>query len=453
MDRVGLHKLLNLEVDQRSPGFILYSEKISPRLNYTAQFIFEHVLKTKLIIANTISEFESSGYFKINYSSKIIPGAFQIVPHPFLFESGVSENKPPATLKNDLVYFFVNDTGNFNYDIFSSVFYFISRYEEWQSFTPDAHGRFEANNSILFKQKLHLKPIVDIWILELKNELNNFFNGINFPTNKFKIISTIDVDNLYAYKEKGFLRTAGAICKDILKFDLANLKERKNVLSGKAADPFDIYTSVSDYCSNNKMPLIYFFLFRSGTKYDRTIDPTSNAFVEVFKRIKERAAFIGLHPSYHSSETKTILQHEIKDISNKLGKQVQLSRQHYLKFNIKTTPAWLLQNNILADFTMGFASEVGFRAGTSFPFYYYDLANETQTDLLFVPFCAMDGAYFVYDKIHPDQMLSSLLNLAKEVKNVNGLFISVFHERTFSNHLYPGYDRIYKNLHQKINEL
>ncbi len=454
MDRAGLHKLLNLEIGAGSPGFIIYCEKQSARLNYTAKFIFENVLKVNVNITNTPSEFESSKLFKINYSSKSIAGTFQIKPNTLLFETGVTENKPKATLKNELIYFFENEgLSHFNYDIFSSVFYFISRYEEWQAFEPDMHGRFEAKESILFKNKMHLKPVVDIWILEFKDELEKFFKEITFPKNKFKVISTIDVDNLYAYKEKGFLRTAGAICKDLLKFDLTNLKHRRTVLSKKAEDPFDIYSSVSEFCLDKKIPLIYFFLFRNGTKYDRTVDPNSNAFVEVFKRIKQHSAFIGLHPSYNSSVEKGLLIYEQNMLVQKANEKITLSRQHYLRFNIRTTPAQLMQNGFVADFSMGFASAPGFRAGTSFPFYYFNFNTNKQDDFLMVPFCAMDGAYFVYDKLSPETMLNSLLSLAKEVKNVNGLFVSVFHERTFSNHLYPGYDRIYKNLHQTVNEL
>ncbi len=96
---------------------------------------------------------------------------------------------------------------------------------------------------------------------------------------------------------------------------------------------------------------------------------------------------------------------------------------------------------------MGFASQIGFRAGTSQPFYYYDFSVEKKSELLFVPFCAMDGAYFVYNKITQSEALDSLMKMAKEVKKVNGLFISVFHERTFYSELYNGFGDVYKTLH------
>jgi len=457
VDKQSLHTLLNLNVDTAFRGFIIYSKEASPRLNYVSEFIFRHVLKVNIVITNSISEFENSSLYKINYSTAVLPGAFQITPHSLLFETGISENKPQPFLKDELIYFYENkqqgNTTQLDYDIFSSVFYFISRYEEWQVFKPDVHGRFEAKESILYQYKMHLKPVVDIWIMELKHKLNGFFTGIKFPETKFKAISTIDVDNLYAYKAKGFLRTTGGIAKDVLKFDIQNLKHRLNVVLFGKKDPFDIYSTASEFCSKNQIPLIYFFLFRTGTLFDRTVDPSSNAFNEVFKRIKEHSAFIGLHPSYYTLDKKETIIPERKLLSQKINEKILLSRQHYLRFNIRTTPLMLMENGLEADFTMGFASTPGFRAGTSYPFYYYDFVTERGLQLLFVPFCAMDGAYFVYDKIDPDKMLSSLTDLLKEVKKVNGLFISVFHERTFSNHLYPGYDRIYNNLHQTLNAL
>ncbi|MBL7921244.1 MAG: polysaccharide deacetylase family protein [Bacteroidia bacterium] len=456
MDTKTLNKLLNLDVDPIAPGFIIYSEEASPRLNYVAEFIFKHVLKVNIKITASVSEFEISPLYKINYSEKSIPVSLQILPAGFLFENGVTENKPEVVLKNSLIYFFENKQAantNFNYDIFSAVFYFISRYEEWQSFEADAHGRFEAKESILFKNNLHLKPVVDIWIYELKSELEKFYYELKFPQTKFKAISTIDVDNLYAYKKKGFFRTSGAILKDVLKFDFKNLNYRLKVLQNKQKDPFDIYSEVSEFCNDKNIPLFVFFLCATGNKYDRTVDPRSGAFIEVTKNLKKQDAIIGLHPSYYSSQNADLLSYEMQSLSKTAAIPINLSRQHYLRFNIKTTPALLMQNGIIADFTMGFASAPGFRAGTSFPFYYFNLNENKPQQLLMVPFCTMDGVYFVYNRVEPEKMLSSLKDLASEVRKVNGLFVSVFHERTFSNHLYPGYDRIYNNFYQTVNDL
>ena len=443
----GLNTLLNLTIEANAPTFIIYTDSKSERLNFVCEFIFNTVLKVNYNLTDVISEFEASTNFKINYSKKNIDSVFKIKPHSLLFETNITEQKPIPFFKNELIYFYENITGDLNFDIFSSVFYLISRVEEWQSFQADEHQRFEANNSILAKHNFNLKPVVELWIETLKIQIKKKYSSIIFPKKKFKIISTIDVDNLFAFKNKGFVRTMGAIGKDIVKLNFKNLTSRINVLMGKQPDPFDIYESISEFCLQKNIPLIYFFLFKTGTKYDRTVNPTSTAFTKIFKTVLNKHAIIGLHPSYNSSVNQNILEKETLNFSKSITKKVIISRQHYLRFNIRTTPNQLLKNGIIADFTMGFASQIGFRAGTSQPFYYYDFSVEKKSELLFVPFCAMDGAYFVYNKITPREALDSLMKMAKEVKKVNGLFISVFHERTFYNDLYNGFGDVYKTLH------
>ena len=38
----------------------------------------------------------------------------------------------------------------------------------------------------------------------------------------------------------------------------------------------------------------------------------------------------------------------------------------------------LVQSEVLEDYSMGYIDQIGYRASTSIPFYYYDLINEVQ---------------------------------------------------------------------------
>lgn len=441
----GLQNMLHLGADPASPTFIIFSEKVSPRLNYTCRFIFEHVLKVKHVVTSGRDEFEASHFYRINYSPEIMDGALRIIPSGLLFENGIPRTKPSFQKRGNCHYLFCNNDGDLQFDIFSAVFFMISRAEEWQGFQPDSHGRFELGQSMLFKAHLHLIPVVDEWIMELRKRLAKFFSGIILPGLKPRVISTIDVDNLYAYSHKGFVRTAGAALRDVLKADFSNFGMRLKVLRGKERDPFDIYETFTAYCKTIDVPIVYFFLFRSGTTYDRTVDPASGAFKQAFQKIKKEGGHIGLHPSYYSNEP-AVLADEIKTFSQASGEPVVISRQHYLRFNITTTPSQLIKQGIRADFSMGFASGAGFRAGTSQPFYFYNFESEEEADLLFIPFCAMDGAYTVYKPVDAANAASALLDVKKNIEAVNGLFITVFHERTFASHLYPNYAQMYKDI-------
>lgn len=451
LNRQGLINFFQLAPDLNAPRVLVYASDPGERLDYTCKFIFHHGLKLRYLITSKETEFIAANEPKINYSSKTIGAHLQIVPEGLLSEKRIRSEKPETIIQGDMIRFF--ETGNgehhqLDFDVFSAVFYCISRYEEWQDYKKDQHGRFEAPESIFFKQGFHLKPVVECWLNELSEKLT-----IVLPKRNFKVLSTIDVDNLYAYRSKGFVRTLGACAKDLLKLDLKNLRERLAVISGKKADPFDIYENVSDFCFEQKIPLIYFFLYRSGTKYDRTVEPDSPAFAEVFAAVDKNHAGIGIHPSYDASVKPEILRREIKAIAAKSKKEISFSRQHFLRFNIRTTPPELIDNGIEVDFTMGFASEQGLRAGTTLPFYYYDFSEEKSCNLLFVPFCTMDGVYTVYKNISSEKALDTMYKLAEEIKKAGGNFVSVFHERSFSDHLYPGFGTLYKKLHLKLKAL
>ncbi|MCE3258902.1 MAG: uncharacterized protein K0S12_543 [Bacteroidetes bacterium] len=447
ISKQGIHELFNLDVNENSPGVIIFSEQVTPRLHYVCSFIFGHVMNVKWVITSDKQEFQSSSFFKINYSVHLIEEVFQIVPAALLFESSVTSEKLEVLKKNGLVYFYAKNAGpDFHFDIFSAVFFLISRYEEWQDHQKDQHGRFELKESFLFKLDFHLKPVADIWIGELKKALAAFYPQLIFPVKEFSVVATLDVDNLFAYKSKGFLRTVGAALKDLVKLDLANLKRRIGVVLGGKKDPFDIYESFSKFCYGHNIPVLWFFLFRSGTRHDRTVNPSSTAFDAVLSSIKNNHGIAGLHPSYDSSADLQQMRSEVHSFSQKLGEPVTITRQHYLRFDIRSTPAQLQANGIYADFTMGFASGPGFRAGTSFPFHYYDFSEEITRELLFVPFSAMDGAYTVYNKITPQEALRSLKELKDEIQKVGGPFVTVFHERTFAEFLHPGFAEIYKTL-------
>jgi hypothetical protein len=453
VNNTDLNRLLQLSAVKNGPEFIVYSSKLSPRLNYVCKFIFEHVMNCKWSTTDNKQVFKNSGAYKISYSTHSEKEIINISPHDLLYKTGVDQNyRPNGTVRNGFLYFHNSDAScDLGYDIFSSVFYFIARYEEWQTYTRDEHGRFELAQSVLGKEKQQLNPLVNTWIEDLKKALLRFYPDIKFPKKRFQYISSVDVDNLYAYKYKSPFRVLGASGKDIITFKLNNLIRRFRVLRGNEKDPFDVYDELNALSKAKNIPLVYFFLQRTGTEHDRSVDPNSPGFKEVFEKMNKAGVDYGLHPSYDSLKDDRLLKEELDLIKNNSGKQIRMSRQHYLRFDIKTTPKQLISHGIKADFSMGFASGAGYRAGTFTPFNYYDLQNETETELLMVPFVVMDGVYFIYSNAGATEAEKQMLFLAEEAKKLDGIFISVFHERSFDDKLYPGFGDVYRSLQNKLS--
>jgi len=408
----------------RPADIIIYSPQISPRLRYVCKFIFNQGLQINFILIDNESEFLQSKLPKINYSVKTFEHALNINPDGLLSRKEIK--KPELEYTKDI------------FDSFASVFYHISRCEEWSLAKTDAHGRFVP-------ETIWNMPLVDIWLAELKLMLSAKFKSLQFPERKFKFISTIDVDNVYAYKAKPFYRQIGGAIKD-----LKNLKARLATLISGAKDPFDEYEFQVELSKKHNIPLIYFFLYRNNTNYDRTIDPNHPEFIKLLQYLNKNKIIIGLHPSYDSSLNSNLLEEEQKLLSKNSETEIIASRQHFLRFNIKTTPKQLIKAGIKYDFTMGWSDKIGFRAATTLPFYYYDFESESELPLLAVPFVAMDGAYYEHGNVSAIPAFEKLMEIAAMVKSVNGLFITVNHDRSFSDTIAPGWKDLYLKLHQSL---
>ena len=96
---------------------------------------------------------------------------------------------------------------------------------------------------------------------------------------------------------------------------------------------------------------------------------------------------------------------------------------------------------------MGYEKAVGFRASTCTPFYFYDLDYEIQTPLKVFPFAFADITLRDEDDLSKKEILKKMLDLKSAVKAVNGMFIGVFHNESFSEEgRWRGWTNMYKSV-------
>jgi signal transduction histidine kinase len=114
-------------------------------------------------------------------------------------------------------------------------------------------------------------------------------------------------------------------------------------------------------------------------------------------------------------------------------KPVTKSRQHFLKLKMPQTYQQLLKSGISADYTMGFASLAGFRAGTCTAYYFFDLSRNQRTELLIHPFQVMDVTLKNYLQMEAEDADQLIEELMLEVKKVNGTFISLWHNESLKD--------------------
>ena len=96
---------------------------------------------------------------------------------------------------------------------------------------------------------------------------------------------------------------------------------------------------------------------------------------------------------------------------------------------------------------MCFSGEIGFRAGICSPFYFYDLERETETRLRIHPVAVMDATLRYYMKIMPAEALSYVGPIIKEIRAVNGTFITIWHNESISDQKpWGGWKDVYEEI-------
>ena len=422
---------------------LIYLYENSPRCQYVFDLIFKEESGIAFQTTSDLKEFEDYSGQKINYSEARISNCFFIKAAPLLFENDIKKQEIQVAEKKNVKVLFPNEEDDLGFDIFSAVFYLISRYEEYLPFNGDKFGRFKASDSLAFQNDFLQKPMVNIWVEIFKKALKNKFDQLEFKSTAFTSIISYDIDVAYKFKGRSFGRTLGSALKDVIGFSVQNFKERIQTLLQSKKDPWDVYEDLEKTILQNKLSSIFFFLLADKSEHDRNLDYQNPAVKKLVNQVKTFSE-IGIHPSFHTSSFPEKILIEKERLEKLLAKKINKSRQHYLKFKLPDTFNALLQSGITEDYSMGFPEVPGFRAGTCKPFYFYDLKNEKASSLKIFPVTCMDATFIYYLEKSPEKSLMEILNLLKEVKKMNGTFIPLFHNDIL------GENEKWKSVHDKM---
>ena len=429
---------------------LIYTPRITHRINYIFSLFFEHLGVLEYELSANPDILEKNSIPLLNYSDKISDNGIHFPPAKLLFESGIIDEERLFISSGELMGSFPTPKNRYvSFDIFASAFYFVTRYEEYLPHLRDQYDRFDAKYSFAYKNDFLRKPMVNYYAQFLYNLLEQSYPGLKVKRTKYEYINTIDIDNAWAYRQKGFVRTTAASFKDLLTLNFLNLYRRFGVILGKKKDPYDNYQYLWDLQDQYKLKSIYFFLLADYGLNDKNVPVWSNKFQSLIKSIADRSQ-IGIHPSFGSNKKPEKLIKEIERLSLISKFEVSRSRQHFLILNMPETYRRLIQHEIKEDHSMGFATEVGFRASISSPFPFYDLDREEKTPLMLYPFAVMEATLRFYMETSIEQACEIIDNLVDEVKKVDATFISLWHNETVSNEgLWKDWRKVYEHLLQK----
>ena len=412
---------------------LVYSHKISLRLKYILNLYCKDIFGIDYTITTSVEEFKHASGPKLSYTANAIADELHISSANILFESGIKEqNISLGKWKEHITLFKQENNSQIPFDIFAASFFLITRYEEYLPHIRDKYDRFEAESSMAFQHGFLRQPLINNWADELKQLLSARYPQLIFKQHKYNYISTIDIDNAYAFKLKGVMRTIGGYGRSVVNFFWEDFFERTHVLMRKMPDPYDTYENQLNIQQRYKLKVIYFLLLGDYGVNDKNIPSNNLKFQSLIKHLNDYAD-VGIHPSFGSNDNPEQVKKEISRLSKIVHREIVNSRQHFLKLHFPETYKTLVDNGITDDYTMGYATQIGFRASICSPFYWYDLDTETETNLKIHPFAVMDASFKFYMKVKPQEVPQLVQPMIESVKKVNGEFISIWHNETISD--------------------
>ena len=426
---------------------LIYTHKISLRCKYIFNLYFKDLYGIDYTLTADQEEFKAYDGPKFSYTTKAFDDSYFIQSTPLIHEQGIKEqNISIGEWKGNKTLFKTDPALEIPFDIFSASFYLVTRYEEYLPHLRDKYDRYEAESSIAYQHGfLHL-PLINYWAEELKTILHTKFPALQFKVHKYKYISTIDIDNAFAFKQKGVMRTVGGYGRAFVNFFWKDASERTRVLLGKMQDPYDTYDLQLDIQKKYNLKVIYFFLLGDYGVNDKNLPSNNKKFQSLIKHLNDYAE-VGIHPSFGSNNNPVQVKKEINRLSTIVHRNITKSRQHFLKLNFPATYKTLIDNGITDDYTMGYATQIGFRASICTPFYWYDLDTEIETHLQVHPFPVMEATLKFYMKVKPENVVETVKPLIEEVKKMNGTMITLWHNETLSDwREWRGWKNVYEDV-------
>ncbi len=413
-------------------SLIVYTSLKSKKLEYVIEHICKNYLSLDYRITSEKEDFLNTiSPYKINYSSQEITGVVNIKYSQY-FEKFSKDIDP------DYGHELMFNMASSNFDLFAAIFFTLARVEEYRATKPDEHGRFRLVDSLSYKRKLSRVPFIDIWVEQLRVHLGELSGVPIADKHEYEFLSTIDVDHIYAYRSKPLYLYMLSFLRDMLSFSWERIRDRFG-----AKDPYDSYDFIIEAHRSIGMNCTFFIMCCDRGEYDKIISHKNKDYQTV-TRYLARSSDTGIHPSYASDSDPLKINNEKERLESVIDRPITISRQHYLRMRFPDTYRALIDANIQYDYSLAHHEEIGFRAGTSRAFKWYDLEDDKVTSLKIIPFQVMDMTLKKYMQLDVETAYKSVCEMVDQIKAVRGRFVLLWHNSSFyENEGWQDYKSLY----------
>ena len=426
---------------------LIHVPKLTNRLGYTLNVVFNHLLHAEYSITTDAQYYLQYGDAKLSYGQERLDDSLFVKCHPLLFETTIEEQEPRAECVDGqwILFPVYGKKLDFSFDLFAAVFYMVTRYEEYLPHHEDIHGRFMTEERLAYQKGFIDQPVVDQWAQILKKKISEHYPGHEIPRQNYLFEQTIDIDAAWAYLHKGVYRSTMGFIRDLfVRRDFPEAARRFRVLLHREADPFDSFDYILQH-SDGSHP-IFFALLADYGAYDKPASYLNRHMRELVQHLDDYAR-MGIHPGYNTLEFPQQADTEIKRLGSIIHRPIIRSRFHFLRFHLPTSYRVLKRLGISDDYSMGFADTIGFRAGISVPYPFYDLERDHEIELRIHPFCIMDTTLQKYMKLSPEEGLERYKRLIDSIRAVGGTFCCIIHNQNLTElYGWAGWREVYEQM-------
>ena len=224
--------------------------------------------------------------------------------------------------------------------------------------------------------------------------------------------------------------------------------QRLSVVLKLKKDPYDNYFELIDWHKELDIKSMFFFQFAEYSTYDKNVSPENNSFKYLIKAVADYSE-VSLSASFSSFNNVDLLKEEKNRLANVINKPVNHVRLRYNRIDAPGTYRNLVEAEFTDDYTMGYTHEIGFKAGTCTPFYFYDVAIDVQQPIKIHPFAVHD--YALAKVTSEEEALELLEGVYQEVKKVNGHFITIFSNELLGQEHSFNWLELYKKVIEKYH--
>lgn len=156
---------------------------------------------------------------------------------------------------------------------------------------------------------------------------------------------------------------------------------------------------------------------------------------------------VGLHGSFATMDEAGRFTDERARLAHLWGTEVAGVRQHFLRMRPGATHRAMTQAGFTYDASFGFSDRNGFRLGVADVVPGWDEARGTPAGIREVPLIWMDRAMSKYANVHqPERWVADALELAAACREVEGLWVGLWHPNLSTPLGFPGAEQAYRDL-------